>query len=87
MSDAVKSVDDLVGKLVAKVEEKGIKPKTNFIVASTPGYADVPLTQVIVLDKYAKGFTTIGTSPVLHVKPEEKSGKCEVLTVYTIMLT
>ncbi len=86
--EAVKAADEMIGGLVAKVGDRGLTPVTNFVVVSTPGYADARADGVVTLEKYAgMKFRATGTSPVLQVEPEVDQGECSIRLIYRVLLS
>ncbi len=75
VESALNSVDDQIGELVSLVEKNEMDKVTNFVVVSTPGYADARLDHMVNLNSFAKReFNVTGSSPVLNIKPIDNKG-------------
>ncbi len=75
VADAVKEVDDFIGKVHWFLEDVEMADNTDLLIVSTPGYMDVTLTKMISLKDYVhKDFRMIiaGHSPVINIKAMSK---------------
>lgn len=73
---AIGAVDKDIGKMVEAAREEGLEGAINWVVVSTPGYADVDMSKVINLKQYvSKDFEATGSSPVLNIKASGSQGK------------
>ncbi len=77
VADALKKVDREIGELVSEVDKvQGLAAKTDFVVASTPGYAEATIDRKINLESLTeRKFEPVGTSPVLNIRPEQDTGE------------
>ena len=82
---AVEKVDKFIGQIVSVLANAKLLETGHVIVASTPGYVDVKLTNLITLKDDIEGLEAdiiAGHSPVLNIKSEGESNPfltyCEV---------
>ena len=69
----VELVDKFIGQVVAVLAKTKLLESSHIIVASTPGYVDVKLTNMITLMDYIQvqnSYIIAGHSPILNIKSE-----------------
>ena len=72
VADAVKVLDDKIGKLLDRLEHAELWPdKLNLIITSTPGYTTLDPDHLIDLSTMVKAdfYMAVGQSPVLNIHP------------------
>ena len=71
----IESVDKFIGQVVAILAKTKLLDSSHVIVASTPGYVDVKLINMITLTDYIQAqnsYIIAGHSPILNIKSEGK---------------
>ncbi|UCF40156.1 MAG: alkaline phosphatase family protein [Gemmatimonadota bacterium] len=71
---AIRGVDEMIGLLIAGLEERGLAERVNVIVTSDHGMADTEPHRMIIVDDYIDlaAVTVVDWNPVLAVIPRER---------------
>ncbi len=75
LREAVRQIDRTIARLTAGVDAAGLTPRTNFVLVSDHGMAEVAADRIIVLDDYMDMSTVdlVDSSPIVGISPRSGS--------------
>jgi predicted AlkP superfamily pyrophosphatase or phosphodiesterase len=75
LGDAVREIDEAIGRLAAGVEAAGLTARTNFVLVSDHGMAPLSKDRLIILDDYLDMATVdlVDSSPIVGINPRSGS--------------